>query len=216
MENYDALIRLLMDAAKGDLTPAGSTDKDGLIPVGISNRHIHLSQADMEALFGTGYQLTAVKELSQPGQYACKETVTVCGPKGAIEKVRVLGPVRPETQVEILQGDCFKLGISAPVKISGDLSGTPGITIVGPKGSVATKNGVMIAQRHIHMNLADAERLHVSDGDVVSIQTDSARPGIYRQVTIRANDSSSLECHLDIEEANAMGLNSTSKITICK
>jgi len=125
---YDALAELLLEAIRegGYLQK-----KDNSIPVGISNRHIHLSQADLEILFGAGYQLIKTKDLSQPMQFACKEKVTVCGPKGAIEKVRILGPVRKETQVEILQADCFKLGIKAPVKMSGDLQGTPGITIIG-------------------------------------------------------------------------------------
>ena len=131
MDKYEALLQLLLNAAKevgNNSTPCNS---DGEIPVGVSNRHIHLSQEDLERIFGPGYQLTPTKDLSQPGQYACKETVTICGPKGAIEKVRVLGPVRSKTQIEILAGDCFKLGVKTQAKLSGDLAGTPGITIIG-------------------------------------------------------------------------------------
>ncbi|HBV86813.1 MAG TPA: phosphate propanoyltransferase [Desulfosporosinus sp.] len=213
MGKYDALATLLLEAIKegGDFTKDLSS-----IPVGISNRHIHLSQADLETLFGTGYQLTKTKDLSQPMQYACKETLTIAGPKGAIEKVRILGPARSESQVEILQADCFKLGITAPVRLSGDLQGTPGITLIGPKGSVFLSKGLLIAQRHIHMNLEDVKHFGVSDGEQVTIQIDGLRGGTYSNVVIRANNTSSLEFHIDMEEANAMHLVSTSRITILK
>ena len=186
------------------------------IPVRISNRHIPLSQADLDALFGAGYQLTKIKDLSQPGQYACKETLTIAGPKGAIEKVRILGPVRKETQIEVLAGDSFKLGASGAVRMSGDLAGTPGITLIGPKGSVQTKEGLIVAQRHIHMTLADASRLGVKNGDIVDIKVTGPRGGVLSNVAIRANDSSALECHIDTEEANGLGLTSKSTITIVK
>ncbi|MBM7854162.1 propanediol utilization protein [Desulfohalotomaculum tongense] len=213
MGKYDALAELLLEVLK----EGGYLKKeDNSIPVGISNRHIHLSQADLETLFGAGYQLTKIKDLSQPMQYACKETLTICGPKGAIENVRVLGPVRSETQVEILQSDCFKLGIIVPVRMSGDLQGTPGITIIGPKGSVILSQGVIIAQRHIHMTPEDAKRFGVSDGEQVTIQTGGARGGTYSNVVIRVDDNAALEFHIDIEEANAMLLKSTSRITIVK
>ena len=186
------------------------------IPVGISNRHIHLSQADLETLFGAGYELTKMKDLSQPGQYACKETVTIAGPKGAIEKVRILGPVRKETQIEVIVGDKYKLGVAGELRMSGDLAGTPGVTLIGPKGSVQTKQGLIVAQRHIHMTLADADRLGVKNGDIVDIKVEGPRGGVMTNVAIRANDSSALECHIDTEEANAMGLTSKSTITIVK
>lgn len=196
-----ALLKAVQEASKENVasTAAG-------VPVGISNRHIHLSQADLDQLFGAGYQLTPMKELSQPGQFACKETVTICGPKGAIEKVRVLGPVRKETQIEIVAGDCFKLGVKAPAKLSGDLAGTPGITVVGPKGSVQTAQGLIVAQRHIHMAPADAQAYGVQDGQIVKIRVGGLRGGIYDNVAIRVTTSSKLECHLDTEEANAMGV----------
>jgi propanediol utilization protein len=170
----------------------------------------------MDVLFGTGYEMTKIKDLSQPGQYACKETVTICGPKGAIEGVRILGPVRSKTQVEILAGDCFKLGVNAPSRLSGELVGSPGITIVGPKGSVCTAEGLIVAQRHIHMTPQDAQRLGVRDGQIVSIEIDGPRGGTYSHVAVRANDASALECHVDTEEANAMSMNSLSKIKISK
>ncbi len=186
------------------------------IAVGVSNRHIHLSQADLDTLFGTGYQLTKIKDLSQPGQFACKETLTICGPKGAIEKIRVLGPVRSKTQVEVLTGDCFKLGAKPVARLSGDLAGTPGITVIGPKGAVQLTEGLIVAQRHIHMTLADAQHFGVRDGQIVGIKVCGPRGGVYDNVVVRANDSSFLECHLDTEEANAMGLGSSGKITIIK
>lgn len=213
MGKYDALAELLLEAIR----EGGYLKKeDNAIPVGISNRHIHLSQADLEILFGTGYQLTKAKELSQPMQFACKETVTICGPKGAIEKVRILGPVRKETQVEIPKADCFKLGIIAPVKMSGDLQGTPGITLIGPKGSICLTKGVMIAQRHIHMTLEDAKRFGVTDGEQVTIEVGGLRGGTLSNVAIRANNSSALECHIDTDEANALDLGPNSTIKIIK
>lgn len=211
-ENYEAILKLLLEAAQAT---APAQEPEG-IPVGVSNRHLHLSQADQDILFGAGYQMTPIKDLSQPGQFACKETVTICGPKGAIEKVRVLGPVRSKTQVEILTGDGFKLGVSAPARQSGDLAGTPGITIVGPKGSVQTAEGLIVAQRHIHMTLQDAAKYGVHDGQVVDIVVDGPRGGTYANVIVRANDTSALECHLDTEEANAMNVNSSTKIKIKK
>ncbi|ODA39619.1 phosphate propanoyltransferase [Desulfosporosinus sp. BG] len=212
MGKYDALAALVLEAIK-----EGGYLKDlGSIPVGISNRHIHLSQADLETLFGAGYQLTKAKDLSQPRQYACKETLIIAGPKGALEKVRILGPARSESQVEILQADCFKLGITAPVRLSGDLQGTPGITLIGPKGSIHLSKGLLIAQRHIHMTLEDAKTFGVTDGEQVNIQIDGLRGGTYSNVVVRANNTSALEFHIDTEEANAMLLTSTSRITIVK
>ncbi len=216
MDNCEAVLKLLLEAVKNDGQKTASQGNSSEIPVGVSNRHVHLSQKDLESLFGADYSLTKLKDLSQPGQYACKELVTICGPKGAIEKVRILGPVRSKTQVEVLNGDCIKLGAASNVRLSGDLSRTPGITLVGPKGSVQIEEGLVVAQRHIHMTPEDAKNLGVCDGDIVSIKFDDLRGGIYSNVAIRANDASKLECHLDIEEANAMGINSKSKITIVK
>ncbi|WP_455650316.1 phosphate propanoyltransferase [Enterocloster citroniae] len=228
MDQYEAIIRLLMKAAKEDALGSQANgqdsgqaggqcpEKDDRIPVGISNRHVHLSREDLSDLFGAGYELTKMKDLSQPGQYACKETVTICGPKGAIEKVRILGPVRPRTQVEILSGDSFKLGIKAPARLSGDLDKTPGITIIGPKGSVQTKEGLMAAQRHIHMLPQDAARFGVHDGQNVSLEIDGIRGGILRNTIVRVTGQSGLECHIDTEEANALGLDSSSTVKIIK
>ncbi len=210
-KEYEVLMQALLKAVQ-EASKENAAGTAAGVPVGISNRHIHLSQADLDQLFGAGYQLTPMKDLSQPGQFACKETVTICGPKGAIEKVRVLGPVRKETQIEIVAGDCFKLGVKAPAKLSGDLAGTPGITVVGPKGSVQTAQGLIVAQRHIHMAPADAQAYGVQDGQIVKIRVGGLRGGIYDNVAIRVTTSSKLECHLDTEEANAMGVAGTVEI----
>lgn len=210
-KEYEVLMQALLKAVQEASKENAASTAAG-VPVGISNRHIHLSQTDLDQLFGAGYHLTPMKELSQPGQFACKETVTICGPKGAIEKVRVLGPVRKETQIEIVAGDCFKLGVKAPAKLSGDLAGTPGITVVGPKGSVQTAQGLIVAQRHIHMAPADAQAYGVQDGQIVKIRVGGLRGGIYDNVAIRVTTSSKLECHLDTEEANAMGVAGTVEI----
>lgn len=216
MNNYEDVLKLLLEAVKGKEADSVVSGNSHDIPVGVSNRHIHLSQKDLDSLFGKDYQLTKLKDLSQTGQYACKETVIICGKKGAIEKVRILGPVRSKTQVEVLAGDCIKLGAVPHVRLSGDLNRTSGITLVGPKGSVQIEEGLIVAQRHIHMTPDDAKNLGVCDGDIVSIKFDDLRGGVYNNVAVRANDASTLECHLDIEEANAMGINSKSKITIVK
>jgi len=178
------------------------------IPVAISARHIHLTQATVEQLFGEGHQLTRRSDLSQPGQFACEETLTIVGPKRRIEGVRVLGPVRRADQVEISRTDEFFLGLDAPVRDSGDTKGTPGITIVGPKGTVAIPEGVICARRHIHMHPTDAEAYGVADGDVVEVAIDSAgRDLTFGDVLIRVSEKFSLEMHVDTDEANAAELN---------
>lgn len=212
MSSYDAVLKLLLKTVEAVIDESGAHQEG--IAVGISNRHVHLSQEDLDVLFGKGYQLTRLKDLSQPGQFGCKEIVTICGPKGAIEKVRVLGPVRSKTQVEILAGDSFKLGVKAPARLSGDLQGTPGITIIGPKGSVQTKEGLIVAQRHIHMHSNDARKHGVRDGQIVGIELDGVRGGIFHNVAIRVSNESALEFHVDIEEANAMNLTSSSVVDI--
>lgn len=191
-------------------------EKNLTIPVGISNRHIHLKQEDIEVLFGKGYELSKLKDLSQKGQYASKETLTICGPKSIIEKVRVLGPARKETQVEVSMGDAMKLGVKAQVRMSGDINGTSGITLVGPKGTVILNQGLIVSQRHIHMNEEDAKRFDVKNGEMVSIVVEGARGGKYDNTCVRIDSSFTLECHLDTEEANSMGLSPNSKVSISK
>ncbi|MDK2786224.1 MAG: putative phosphotransacetylase [Thermotoga sp.] len=182
--------------------------KEPGIIVGVSNRHVHLSREDLETLFGKGYELTPVKELRQPGQYAAKETVTIVGPKGAIENVRVLGPVRKETQVEISRTDAFRLGVRPPVRDSGDLEGTPGIVIIGPNGILVKEKGVIIAKRHIHMHPKDAEHYGVKDKDIVKVIVENGdRRLIFDDVLIRVREDFALEFHVDTDEANAAMLN---------
>ncbi|MDT2599592.1 phosphate propanoyltransferase [Enterococcus hulanensis] len=211
MEDYEAILNAIM----AHLNP-NDIPKTDTIPVGISNRHIHLSQSAVNKLFGSNYQLTKLKDLSQPGQYACKECVTICGPKGVIEKVRILGPVRSETQVEILQSDTFKLGVKGTLRLSGDLANTPGITLIGPEGSYEISQGVIVAKRHIHMLPQDAERFEVSDGQMVTIDFAGDRGGSLNNVVIRATANSGLECHIDTEEANALGVTPGTTIKIRK
>jgi propanediol utilization protein len=176
------------------------------IPLSASVRHIHLCHKDVEALFGAGHQLTPAKALSQPGQFACEETVTVYGPKGRIERVRVLGPERQETQLEISRTDEFKLGIDAPVRASGELDGTPGIRLEGPVGAVEHEKGVIQAERHIHMTPADAERLGVEDRQWVMVRVGGERGIIFDDVLVRVKESYMLDMHLDTDEANAANL----------
>lgn len=211
MDKCEEALKLLLELVKSKEI---ALDNEYIIHVGISNRHVHLSQKDLDTLFGESYTLTKMKDLSQPGQYACKETITICGPKGAIEKVRILGPTRSASQIEVMTGDCIKLGVTPEIRSSGDLKHTPGITLIGPKGSVQLNEGLIVAQRHIHMSQNDAVNLGVSDGQTVSIEIQGLRGGIYNNVIIRANNSSVLECHLDIEEANAMNISQNTKIKI--
>ena len=193
--------------------PAGQLI-DEKIPVGVSNRHVHISHADLEQLFGFDAGLTNFKELSQPGQFAARETVTLVGPKGVIEKVRVLGPTRKRTQVEISISDCFKLGIQAPIRDSGDLSGAAKITLVGPAGSVTLDEGCIIPARHIHMHPDDAHRFGVQDGDRVTVKVSGPRGVIFHEVLVRVNKNYRLEMHIDIDEANAALLKNNDRVEI--
>ena len=185
------------------------------LPIALSNKHIHLSQADIDVLFGQGYELTHKKDLSQPGQYACEEMVEVVGPKGST-KMRVLGPARPESQVEVSLADARGLGIVVPVRQSGDTEGTPGCKLVGPKGEVEMTKGVIVAARHIHMSLEDAERFGVKDKDVVSVQTTGERALLFNNVLVRANAAFALEMHVDLEEGNAAGVKNGDLVELVK
>ena len=190
-------------------------NKNGFqVPVGVSARHIHLTQEHVETLFGQGYQLTKKKDL-MGGQYACNETVTVVGLKlRAIENVRVLGPVRKASQLEVSATDALKLGIRIPVRESGDIAGSAPVAVAGPKGVIYLKEGCIIAMRHIHMSPADAAAAGVHDGDIVSVKADNQRGTIFNQVKIRVHDSFTLEMHIDTDEANASGICTGQKVTI--
>ena len=186
------------------------------LPIAMSNKHIHLSQKDLDTLFGEGYELTKFKDLSQPGQFAAEEKVDIQGPKGTIKGVRILGPVRGETQFELSVSDSFALGIKPIIRNSGDIEGTPGITLIGPKGEVAVDKGAIVAARHIHMHTSDAERFGVKDKDVVSIRVGGPRGLVFDQVLVRVNSSYALEMHVDIEEGNAAGVRNGDLVELIK
>jgi putative phosphotransacetylase len=176
------------------------------IPIGVSARHIHLSQKHMELLFGIGYQLNIFKLLSQPDQFAAKETVCIIGSKGRFENVRILGPARGQTQLEIARTDAFFLGIDPPVRESGHIEGTPGITIVGPSGQMHLDQGVIIAARHIHLHTSDAMEWGVSDKQRLRIRVGGQRGLVFEEVIARVSDQFKLEMHVDTDEANAAGI----------
>ncbi|MRH41128.1 phosphate propanoyltransferase [Aquibacillus halophilus] len=173
------------------------------IPVGVSNRHVHLSQEDINILFGKGYVLTSMKELSQKGQFAAVEQVNLIGSKGTIKRVRILGPSRDVTQVEVSKTDSFHLGLRPMVKLSGDLNDTPGIVIEGPKGTITLTQGVIIAKCHVHMSFDDAKIYQVTDGDRISLKSSQDRSVTFNEVIIRVNSNFSLDFHIDMDEANA-------------
>lgn len=177
------------------------------VVINLSNRHIHVSREDLDILFGKGYQLTKTKDLIQPGQFACAETVTIKGPKSAFEGVRILGPERKETQCEILASDQFKLGVpGCPVRESGQLEGSAAFEIVGPAGTLKKDRGLIIAKRHIHFSPADAARFGVADKQLVSLKAGGERGAIFLNVVCRVSPSYALECHLDFDEGNAVGI----------
>lgn len=184
------------------------------LPIALSNRHIHVSQEDLDKLFGEGYQLTKLKDLSQPGQYACEEKVDAVGPKGEIKGIRILGPVRPETQFEISVSDAFKLGVKPEIRNSGEIEDTPGLKLVGPKGEVTMDKGVIVAARHIHMNTEDADRLGVVDKDTVKIKIEGPRGLTFDEVLVRVSDSFALEMHVDVEEGNACGVKNSELVEL--
>ena len=185
----------------------GKTDTEGDIPVGISNRHIHLTREHVETLFGKGYELTKLKDLSQPGQYACKEQLTIVGPSmRAIEGVRVLGPERKKSQVEISRTDSFVLKVKPPVRESGDIVGSAPVTIIGPKGIVTLNEGCIIANRHIHMSEDEGKAFGVVDGEYVDVLMNGERKSMFYDVQIRVHKDFRLEMHIDTDDANAAGV----------
>ena len=169
-----------------------------------SARHVHVTEEDIAILFGAGATLTHKKDLSQPGQFACEERVTLVGPKKSIPNVSILGPARGKTQVEVSFTDARTLGIDAPVRESGDVAGTPGCKLVGPCGEVDIAEGVIVAKRHIHLTPADAEEFGVEDKQIVSLKIDSnGRSTVYGDVVVRVSPKFAAACHLDTDEANA-------------
>lgn len=195
--SFENLIDKVIDRIQNEL--------DGSFEVEASGRHVHLSRKELDALFGTGYELTKAKDLSQPGQYASKERLTVVGPKGVFHNVVILGPVRKESQVEVSLTDCLQLGVKAPIRESGDIEGTPGIVLVNGDKSVSLDKGLIVAKRHVHMTPEDAEKLGVKNHDIVKVKVEGARPLVFDDVVIRVSPKFATYMHIDYDEANACG-----------
>lgn len=208
-KQIELITRMVMEAMEKQERANGY-----MVPVGVSARHIHLTQEHVEALFGPGYQLTKKKDL-MGGQFASNEQVTIVGLKlRAIENVRVLGPVRSSSQVEISATDAMKLGVKAPLRESGDIAGSAPVAVVGPRGAIYLNEGCIVAKRHIHMSPADAAQAGVKDGDYVSVKTENERGTVFDQVKIRVHDSFTLEMHIDTDEANASTLKTGDAVRI--
>ena len=214
----EELVRRVVSAMETAEGLHAAEDADQTVPVGISNRHIHLTREHVEILFGRGYQLTHLKDLSQPGQFACKEQLTIVGPSmRAIEGVRVLGPERKASQVEISRTDSFVLKVKPPVRESGRLEGSSPITIIGPKGVVTLSEGCIIANRHIHMSPDDAAKFGVKDFDRVTVDVSGTdRPTRWFDVQIRVHQDFRLEMHVDTDDANAAGITPSTRVHIIK
>lgn len=195
-----------------------NTENTGDVPIGVSNRHVHLTREHLDILFGKDYELTKAKDLSQPGQFAANETVTIIGPSlRPIEKVRVLGPLRKASQVEISMTDSYVLKVKPPVRESGNIAGSSPITLVGPKGVVTLSEGCIIANRHIHMSPKDAERYGIKDGDTVNVSVlGKGKRTLWYDVQIRVNKDFVLEMHVDTDDANAAGIGNGSIVSIVK
>ncbi|MCR5303146.1 MAG: phosphate propanoyltransferase [Lachnospiraceae bacterium] len=199
-------IELITRLVAETISEASEQSSGYVVPIGVSARHIHLTQSDLEVLYGPGYQLTKKKDL-MGGQFASNEMVTIVGLKlRAIENVRILGPVRKTSQVEISATDAIKLGVKAPLRESGDTAGSAPIALVGPKGALYLKEGCIVAARHIHMSPADAQAAGVHDGDYVSVRVENERGTVFNKCKIRVSPEFTLEMHIDTDEANAAGI----------
>ena len=213
-KNIEMITKLVIEALNQQ--EEAKNKKGYIVPVGVSNRHVHLTQEHVEILFGEGYKLTKKKEL-MGGQFASNECVTIVGLKlRAIENVRILGPCRKSSQVEISATDARTLGIKAPVRESGNVAGSAPLALVGPKGVLYLQEGCIIAQRHIHMAPADAAAAGVKDGDIVSVKADNERGTTFNHVKIRVDESFTLEMHIDTDEANASQIAQGDTVTIIK
>ncbi|MGZ9585204.1 phosphate propanoyltransferase [Paenibacillus marinisediminis] len=190
-----------------------------LIPVGVSNRHVHLSQEHVERLFGAGHKLTIDRALSQEGQYAAAEKVTLRGPKGELHNVRVLGPAREHSQVEISRSDSFQLGIQTPLRLSGDIAQSPGVMLLGPADTLWLERGLIIAKRHVHMSPADAKLFQVQQGDRIQLRTiadaSNGRSLVFPDVIVRVDSRYRLDYHIDLDEANAAFLSTGDVVEWC-
>lgn len=202
----EQLVQEITKLVVQQLQGRGQVESEYKVPIGISARHVHLCREDLDILFGKGYQLNKKKEL-MGGQYAAQECVTLVGTKlRAIENVRILGPERKASQVEVSKTDAIRLGINPPVRESGNTKGSAPIALVGPKGAVYLEEGCIVAKRHIHMSPQDAEKFEVKDGQIVKVRFDSGRGGIFEDVQIRVDKSFTLEMHIDTDEANGLGV----------
>ncbi len=211
-KTIEMITKLVMEA----MNQPKNEEQGFIVPIGVSARHVHLTQADVETLFGSGYELTKKKEL-MGGQFASNEVVTIVGLKlRAMENVRILGPVRKASQVEISATDAIKLGIKTPIRESGDTKGSAPIAIVGPKGVVYLQEGCIIAKRHIHMSPEDAVKAGVQNGDTVSVKVENERGTTFNHVQIRVDKSFTLEMHIDTDEANAAKISTGETVVIIK
>ena len=212
-QSIELITRMVLETVQKQ---EASSENGYVVPVGVSARHIHLTQEHVEALFGEGYQLTKKKGL-MGGQFASNETVTIVGLKlRAIENVRILGPVRSKSQVEISATDALRLGEKAPIRESGNIAGSAAIAVVGPKGAIYLDEGCIVAKRHIHMAPQDAMAAGVHDGDIVSVKADNERGTTFNNVQIRVDDSFTLEMHIDTDEANAAKIATGDTVRIIK
>ena len=207
--SQEQLVALVTQAVQAELQK-----RSRQVPVGISVRHIHLTRADVDKLFGYGYQLTPKKALSQPGPFACEKCQDVIGPKGELKRVRILGPKRSATQIELAQTDCRTIGVNAPVRSSGDTKGTPGVTLRGPLGELTVPEGVIVADRHLHMTPAQAAAFGLADGDRVQIRINGLKPGIMGGVLVRASNKCALDFHIDTDDGNAFLLKQGQLVTV--
>jgi putative phosphotransacetylase len=219
--DQDRLVQLITEMVKEQLKANGKADENkpdskAMVPVGISARHVHLSREHLDILFGKDYELVKKKEL-MGGQFAAEECVTIIGQKlSAIEKVRILGPLRKESQVEISRTDAIKLGVKAPIRESGNLAGSAPITIIGPNGAVVLRQGCIIAKRHIHMSTEDGERFGIKDNQIVSVKIIDERGGILENVQVRVHPTYTLEMHIDTDEANGLGIKPNCMLEVIK
>lgn len=204
-ELTDYITQLIMEELQRyDLAPA--REPLNLVPVGVSARHVHVSAEHMELLFGKDKPLTKFKDISQPGQFAANEKVTLIGPKGMIENVRILGPFRKNTQIEIAASEARKLGVQPPVRESGRIEGSPGIQLAGPNGTVTLEQGCIVAERHIHMTPNDARAYGVTHGQKVQVKVTGEKGGIMDCVSIKVRADYALEMHIDTDDSNAFGI----------
>lgn len=205
---------LIKDIVVNIVTKSEIKNREFDIPVGISNKHIHVTQEDLECLFGKGYELTIKSTVRQPEQYAANETVTIAGPKGSFENVRILGPVRKHSQIEISRTDAFSLGIKPPVRNSGDLENSGSLSVIGPKGMLIFNSKVICAKRHIHMTEEQAKSYGVKDGDYVNVETAGDTGVIFKNVLIRISKVAAVEIHIDTDEANSAELKNNELVRI--